>query len=300
MHATVGRFRSWLRRRLERRAPRVLELLLLLTTRRRVFVDAPVDRRPRYGHGRPPHPELQAFLETGRDRYEATLGQLLELRGELARIARTPDPERPHEPNWDNPYLPIRDGVALYGLMARTNPGRYVEIGSGNSTKFVHRAIRDHGLRTRITSIDPKPRAEIDEICDTVLRRRLERGDLSMFSELGEGDVLFMDGSHRLFIDSDATVFFMEVFPRLRPGVMVQVHDIFLPSDYPAHWDTFFGEQYMLGAYLLANPSGYEVVLPNYFVATDDRLSGILAPLWSDLGMRRPPAPGFSFWLTTR
>ena len=65
-------------------------------------------------------------------------------------------------PTWENGWFPALDAVTLYGLVATRNPRWYVEVGSGNSTRFVRRAIRDHGLRTRILSIDPGPRAEID------------------------------------------------------------------------------------------------------------------------------------------
>jgi hypothetical protein len=77
--------------------------------------------------------------------------------------------------------------------------------------------------------LDPEPRAQIDALCDTSIRRRLEDCDLSMFDQLEAGDILFFDGSHRVFTNSDVTVFFLELMPRLKPGVIVHIHDIFLP-----------------------------------------------------------------------
>ena len=79
------------------------------------------------------------------------------------------------------------DAVALYGMSSEFRPQRFVEVGSGYSTKFARRAIHDHSLRTRITSIDPAPRAEIDKLCDCVIRRPLEELDLSVFDELEPG-----------------------------------------------------------------------------------------------------------------
>ena len=133
------------------------------------------------------------------------------------------------------PFLPPYDAVALYGLLRRTRPQRYLEVGSGHSTRFARRAIRDEGLATTVTSIDPEPRARIDELCDLVIRRPVEAlEDDGVFLELGPGDVLFIDGSHRTFTGSDVTVLLLEVVPRLAPGVLVQVHDVYLPRDYPA------------------------------------------------------------------
>jgi predicted O-methyltransferase YrrM len=274
--------------------------LLVAGTRRRVFVDFPIPRRPRYGHGRPPHPELYEMIAARRAEYAASLSGTLALRDHLLRIGRDPDADDAEQPAWDNRFLPPLDAMALYTMLATTNPATYVEIGSGNSTKFARRAIRDHRLRTKIVSIDPAPRAEVDALCDTLIRRRLERTDLSVFTELGRGDVVFMDGSHRLFVDSDATAFFLEVVPRLAPGVLVHVHDVFLPSDYPPGWDVFFGEQYMLAAMLLAGGERLEVVLPNYFISTDPELRGALEPLWVDPTLRGLSREGGSFWLRTR
>ncbi len=76
--------------------------------------------------------------------------------------------------------------------------------------------------------------------------------DLALFRELQAGDVLFIDSSHRCFMNSDVTVLFLEVLPNLPPGVLVQVHDIFIPYDYPREWvERYYAEQYLLSCYLL-------------------------------------------------
>jgi hypothetical protein len=97
----------------------------------------------------------------------------------------------------------------------------------------------------RLYSVDLHPRAEIDSLCDKVIRQPLERSDLSFINDLGAGDILFIDSSHRCFMNSDVTVLFLDVLPKLRRGVAVHIHDIYLPLDYPqerAHW--FHSEQY--------------------------------------------------------
>ena len=55
--------------------------------------------------------------------------------------------------------------------MRETKPARIVEVGSGHSTRFMARAVRDGGLATAITAIDPAPRADIEGTGATLIRR---------------------------------------------------------------------------------------------------------------------------------
>ena len=273
--------------------------LSTLGLRRPIFIDHRGDPEPRFGYGRPEHPEIRALLERNRARYAARLDRFLALADPLASI-----PLRGRVdsgcPYWDNGWLPPLDALALYGFLAEANPLRYVEIGSGNSTRFARRAIDDHCLRTRITSIDPAPRAHIDPLCDAVIRKPLERTDLAVFADLEAGDVVFLDGSHRVFMGSDATVFFFEILPRLPAGVLVHIHDIVLPRDYPPEWRwRYYSEQYLLAAFLLADPGRFDVELPNAFVNGDADLRGRLAPFWHRIALTEEYLPA-SFWLRTR
>jgi hypothetical protein len=191
------------------------------------------------------------------------------------------------------------DAVALYSLIAARNPRRYIEIGSGNSTKFARKAIRDHGLRTRILSIDPQPRAEIDALCDVVMRQPLETVDLNGFEQLGEEDMLFVDNSHRSFQNSDVTVFFTEILPRLRSGCLWGVHDVFLPCDYPESFHSFFfNEQYLLMTYLLGGAGGDTIFLPVAHCANEPSLADVLRPLSARPGLAGLPLSGGGFWMT--
>ena len=271
------------------------ESLRLLRTRQIVLLEYPVKSRPRYGHGHPPHAELYDIIASGRATYADWLRRFLAFREQFLQIAvhARPDAE---EPAWVNGYLPRPDAVALYGLLATSNPRRYFEVGSGYSTKFARRAIRDHRLQTAITSIDPQPRAEIDALADTVIRQPLETIDTGCFGELEAGNILFFDGSHRCFMNSDVTVFFLEVLPRLKAGVLVHIHDIVLPCDYPPEYvNRYYSEQYLLAAYLQARGTAFEIILPNAFIADDPELRDILAPLWRDLDFR--DVRGCSFWI---
>jgi predicted SAM-dependent methyltransferase len=207
--------------------------------------------------------------------------------------------EDAREPHYINAYLPAFDSVSLYCLIAELKPNVYIEVGSGNSTKFARKAISDHHLNTRIVSIDPYPRAEIDNICDRVIRQPIEEVDLSIFDHLQENDIVFIDNSHRCFMNSDVTICFLDIMPRLNPGVYLQIHDIFWPLDYPESWqERYYNEQYLLGALLANGLNNYEIVLPVYYASFQPELSSIISPLWSadekfDLVYKH----GGSFWM---
>jgi hypothetical protein len=258
-------------------APKLLRQYL--KGRQFISVDYRVWPRPRYGYGEPSNPHLCKLLERGRQRYEQQLREFLGFREHFARIPRL-EPDDPRQPFWSNTYIPPLDGISTYSMLALHRPAHLLEIGSGNSTKFAWRAIVDHDLPTRITSIDPVPRSPCDALCDRRIRSRLEDADLSIFEELDSGDILYVDGSHRCFPNSDVTVLFLEVLPRLCSGVIVAMHDILLPRDYPPRWmKRYYSEQYVLGAYMLGKGEAFDALLPTSFISQDEALSAVLAPL---------------------
>ncbi|AQS58783.1 class I SAM-dependent methyltransferase [Desulforamulus ferrireducens] len=263
-----------------------------------IQLDYVVNPEPRYGYGKPPHPELTAIINGNCQVYEENLQHFLQYQDFYRGIARTPAAT---EPGWLNGWLPGLDSLAIYGFLVKHNPQHYFEIGSGNSTKFARRAITDHSLRTRITSFDPHPRAEIDSLCERVIRQPVENTDLTIFQELAAGDILFVDHSHRSFMNSDATVVFLEILPRLKPGVLVEFHDILLPFDYPPEWrHRYYNEQYLLACYLLAEGNKFEIILPNFFISRHYQLSKILAPLWETPELQGVEKHGSSFWIRTK
>jgi hypothetical protein len=201
-----------------------------------------------------------------------------------------------------NEWLIGLDTVALYGFVRTRQPKRYVEVGSGQSTKVVARARTDGGLDMRITSIDPSPRVEIDWLCDDVIRSSLEEADLARgFGELSAGDMVFFDGSHRLLPNSDCVAFFLDILPSLPPGVLVGIHDIYLPDDYPPGFvEVWWSEQYVLGAILLAEPSWLRVVLPSMYASGRRDVAAVLDPLFELPELAEVNRRGSSFWLETR
>lgn len=204
------------------------------------------------------------------------------------------------DPYWINGWIPGWDGAALYGFTASRKPARYIEVGSGNSTKFVKRAINDWQLGTTITSIDPYPRAEIDAICNRIIRQPLELVDLTIFDELEQGDICFIDNSHRSFQNSDVTVAMLEIIPRLKPGVLVGLHDIFLPDDYPQDWaDRYYNEQYLLGCYLLGGHAGTDIVFPSFDASRRPAYAKRMNTIWDLQHLRHVERHGGGFWLLT-
>lgn len=170
------------------------------------------------------------------------------------------------EPFWNNQWIPGADAAALYTLIAENKPATYLEVGSGNSTKFARRAVRDHNTGTKIISIDPMPRAEIDGICDHIVRLPVEQVDLEKISALLQpGDVVFVDNSHRSFQNSDVTVCCLDLFHAIPAGCYFGVHDIYLPYDYPSLFlDWFYNEQYLLMMYFLGGAVEDTIILPSY------------------------------------
>ena len=265
-----------------------------------LLLDYPVKASPRYGYGKPPHQQILRMLERGRAEYAKRLSGFCKMKEYLSQIPYELSAGA-LEPCWRQEYFDSLDAVALYGMLVEFRPRRLIEIDSGYSTKFARRAIREHGLQTRITSIDPEPRAEIDQVCDHVIRQPLEEVALSLFDELEPGDFMFVDSSHRTFTNSDVTVVFMDVLPRLSEGVLVHFHDIFWPNDYPPEWNgRYYSEQYMLGAYLLSTrASSPKVLLPNAFIVRDRDLAQNCGPLLDITGFQNSPhgIGGGSFWM---
>ena len=262
-----------------------------------ILLDYPINPRPRWD-GNNPHMELYELIDQNRSLYQQHLSSFLEFNKYFLKIPKQQVGTLKRSPSWINRMMPALDSVALYSFIALNNPKHYFEIGSGNSTKFARQAINDHKLHTKITSIDPSPTVEIDEICDEVIRKPVEDVNLDIFDQLENNDILYVDNSHRVFMNSDATTVFLDIIPRLKSGALVQIHDVLLPYDYPSEWITrYYSEQYLLAAYLLAGGNRLDIILPNTFISKDRELSRILEPLWEKVQMHNVETHGCSFWL---
>lgn len=244
--------------------------------------------------------QLQKRLRAEQDHYADTMRGVARHVEALLRIPR--DEQDSSSPFWANDWFPPLDGASLYGLIAERSPRRYIEVGSGISTRFARKAIRDNHLPAQIISIDPHPHTSIDSLCDKIIRCHMEDVSRDFWEEIGPDDMLFIYNSHRSFPNSDVTVFFTEVLPALRPGTIWGLHDILLPWDYPEEWrDRFYNEQYLLLSYLLGGADGDEVILPARWVSSQPHLHNILAPLWEkDDLFRDIGTHGGCFWMKRR
>ena len=255
---------------------------------------------PRYGHGRPPHRRLLEILAAGEPSYRRNLVEIMRFHEELAAIPVGPGGGQ-GGPVWRNQWLPGLDAAAIYGFLRSRRAHLYMEVGSGVSTLFARRAIENGSLECEILSVDPSPREEdVDSASDRTVREPLESIDLAVFDELAAGDVLFVDGSHRVLANSDATVFFLDVLPELAPGVLVGIHDILLPDDYLPEWQDYnWSEQYLMAAHLLGGGGGVELELASRYVTEHSDLGVLTAPLWSSPGFEQVDSRGFALWFTS-
>ncbi len=265
-----------------------------------LHLDYKVTPQPRYGHGNPPHALLFDLINQNREIYKANLEYFLTLAQHIHQIQDTQTEQNENNPSWNNGFLPGLDIVSIYGMIAKYKPKKYIEIGSGNSTKVARKSVSENKTSSEIISIDPFPRANIDHLADKVIRTPFENLTDNKFiiESLGENDILFIDNSHRLFPNSDVMVCFMELLPFMKKGVIVHIHDIYLPYDYPQFMcNRFYNEQYMLAMLILANPNRYSPILPNYFISQDPELSQSIAPIWNHPNLINVERHGDSCWL---
>ncbi len=255
----------------------------------------------RWGYSIPAHAGLSALFARNHREYQNLIAELRTLVPHLGKIRPDYSGATAPEPGWVGAPINALDLALLYYFVWKHRPATYLEIGSGATTCFARRAVKDHGLPTRILSIDPEPRAAIDSICDEVLRDGLETlPNLQVFADLQPGDIVFMDGSHRCFMNSDVTVFFLDVLPLLKPGVIVHIHDIVLPFDYP-EWakNWYWSEQYMLAVYLLGMGDRIKILMPSQYLGHTEGLKDCLEPtLLPGVGDPGVWREGGSFWFT--
>jgi hypothetical protein len=156
------------------------------------------------------------------------------------------------------------DAEFLFQLIRARKPRRLFEVGSGNSTLIAREALARNGQEDPEYSckhlcIEPYEAPWLESTGVIVLRQRVEVVDPALFLELEENDLLFIDSSHVIRPQGDVLSEYLQILPTLRPGVIVHIHDIFSPRDYPSEWVKermlFWNEQYLLEAFLTGNTS---------------------------------------------
>ncbi|TGE01808.1 class I SAM-dependent methyltransferase [Methylobacterium nonmethylotrophicum] len=227
------------------------------------------------------YPALRPLFSAAEPEFRAVLAAIEAHGPDLARIAAGgPGLVGARPARFTQDWFPRLDAAAAYVLVRRERPARIVEIGSGHSTRFLAQAVRDGGLSTAITCIDPSPRAPLDGLGLRHEARLFGPGDAEAAASLSPGDLLFIDSSHVAMPGTDVDRLLLDVLPRLRSGVLVHLHDVFLPDAYPDAWAwRGYNEQLMVGA--LLQGGAYAPLFASRYVAvrTGWPMEGILSRL---------------------
>lgn len=176
---------------------------------------------------------------------------------------------------YKNDQFPVLDAEFLFAALRMFKPKRVIEIGSGFSSLITAKVNREYfNGEIEFSCVEPYPRPFLREGVEGISNlvvSKVEQLDLSFFDALQAGDILFIDSSHVSKVGSDVNYLFFEVIPRLRPGVIVHIHDIFLPDEYSKAWMIEQGrnwnEQYLVRCFLQFNRE-FEVIWAAHFMAT--------------------------------
>lgn len=182
----------------------------------------------------------------------------------------------PHEYYLENNFFPSIDAEVLHAMIRHFKPKRIIEVGSGFSTYLASKACLlntgENGLKVEYCIIDPFPNDTIKKGVpgvSTLIQKPVEQVGMDLFLQLDENDILFIDSSHVIRIGGDVNYEFLEIIPRMKKGVIIHIHDIFLPYEYPKDFifenHRFWSEQYLLQAFLAFNCS-FEVLWAGYFM----------------------------------
>jgi hypothetical protein len=204
-------------------------------------------------------------------------------------------PAQKGEFHFENCLFDGTDALSLYCMIRHFRPNTIIEVGSGFSSLLSAQAIRKNNVGTLIC-IEPFPDKTLKDGFPGLslhIQKPVEHVDEDIFQRLSVNDILFIDSSHIVKIGGDVNFLFLKVIPNLKPGVIIHIHDIFFPNEYPREWVvnrlTFWSEQYLLQAFLSFNDQ-FEVLLCNSYLGTNHKKEMIetfpKSPWWG----------GSSFW----
>ena len=210
------------------------------------------------------YPALRPWLAAAEPRMQQILREV------AARLPRMVDGAPAPAPRWEQDWFPRLDAAVAYTMVQTARPRRIVEVGSGHSTRFLAKAIRDAALATRLVCIDPAPRAPIAALGIEHLPEVLGARHAALVASLRSGDMLFVDSSHIAMPGTDVDLLIGTLLPRLVPGVLVHFHDIFLPDAYPRSW-AWRGYNEQIAVAALLQGGGYAIELASRWLATRRR-----------------------------
>lgn len=204
-----------------------------------------------------------------------------------------------------NEFFGPGDAEFLFNMIRYYKPRRIIEVGCGFSTLMSQYAISknmedDHLYRCLHIAIEPFENPWLDNIDVRLIRKKIEKLDINFFSCLEENDLLFIDSSHTIRPQGDVCFEYLQLLGSLQPGVLVHIHDIFTPRDYPEAWvlkeNRLYNEQYLLEAFMSYNPQ-YSVIgsLNHLWKEHPDKLRSV-CPILS----KYPEYEPSSFWMVKR
>jgi glycosyltransferase involved in cell wall biosynthesis/predicted O-methyltransferase YrrM len=203
-------------------------------------------------------------------------------------------------------YMAV-DAHIYWSMIRQLKPKRIIEVGAGNSTMVAAAALKLNAVEgSELVVIEPYP----DQIVKAgltgfarVIGEFVENTDLALFDTLNPGDILFIDSTHVIRQGGDVQHIYLEILPRLRPGIYVHVHDISLPKNYPRPYmeqALFWTEQYLLQAYLSHNNRA-EVIWPgNYLMCKESERMLSLFPEIDLMRKKYPNSEPSAFWFRTK
>jgi Methyltransferase domain len=172
----------------------------------------------------------------------------------------------------DNGLYEMLDARTLYAMVRRFDPERILELGSGMSSLVIAdaRERNEPSHDSRHLIFDPFPRGDLAPALRSIAELHAISATevpASEIEQLGDGDFLFVDTTHTVKIAGDVNRVILDILPTLAPGVIVHIHDIYLPWEYPQEFLTerrfFWAEQYLLQAFLAFNDK-FEVLFGNH------------------------------------
>lgn len=201
---------------------------------------------------------------------------------------------------FDNPSFGSGDALFLQAMMRHFRPKQIVEVGSGYSSAMMLDVDEHHmGSSVKFDFVEPYPKLLFSLFKQKDSRWPihpfvLQDIDIGIFQKLRHNDILFIDSSHVLKAGSDVFYLFFEILPALKPGVVIHLHDIFWPFEYPPKWfneGRAWNEAYALRAFLQYNKAFSILLWPNALVR---RFRG-----WFEKNAPHVlKNPGGSIWLT--
>jgi len=192
------------------------------------------------------------------------------------------------------------DSPLYYAIIRYFKPARLIEVGAGHSTQIASLACLKNGFG-EITAIEPYPQEFLKNGLIPrlyLIQKPVQEISIDVFRQLNANDILFIDSSHVCKVGSHVNYLFLEVLPQLKKGVLIQLHDIFLPLEFPKRWikelHLFWNEQYMLHAFLIGNRD-FEVLIGNNYMATNHPKQ--IARIFDEYIKYGQGLGGGSFWL---